>query len=116
VVGCQARQLRPTEGAESGCQHVLMSTGGTGTLVWYYAVCPREAWLIAHQMEPEREFDLLIEGQFNPSHFDVTRFRCKRGNHTASSRLDLISSAAGYCQNTYKTLYSGLVESLPIRD
>jgi CRISPR-associated exonuclease Cas4 len=42
-----------------------MSNEVTGTLVWYYAVCPREAWLIAHQMEPEREFDLLAEGRLN---------------------------------------------------
>jgi CRISPR-associated exonuclease Cas4 len=42
-----------------------MSIEATGTLVWYYAVCPREAWLIAHQMEPEREFDLLAEGRLN---------------------------------------------------
>lgn len=42
-----------------------MSTNITGTLVWYYAICPREAWLMAHQMEPEREFDLLAEGRLN---------------------------------------------------
>ncbi|MDQ3398880.1 MAG: CRISPR-associated protein Cas4, partial [Deinococcota bacterium] len=37
----------------------------TGTLVWYYAICPRECWLMAHQIEPEREFDLLAEGRLN---------------------------------------------------
>ncbi len=37
----------------------------TGTLVWYYAICPRQAWLMAHQMEPEREFELLVEGRLN---------------------------------------------------
>ena len=37
----------------------------TGTLVWYYAICPREAWLMAHEMEPEREFELLAEGLLN---------------------------------------------------
>lgn len=42
-----------------------MSTEVTGTLVWYYAICPREAWLMAHEMEPEREFDLLAEGRLN---------------------------------------------------
>lgn len=42
-----------------------MSTAITGTLVWYYAICPREAWLMAHQMEPEKEFDLLSEGRLN---------------------------------------------------
>lgn len=42
-----------------------MSTNITGTLVWYYAICPREAWLMAHEMEPERNFDLLAEGRLN---------------------------------------------------
>lgn len=37
----------------------------TGTLVWYYEICPREAWLMAHQLEPEREFELLSEGRLN---------------------------------------------------
>ncbi len=42
-----------------------MSTTITGTLVWYYAICPREAWLMAHEMEPEKEFELLAEGRLN---------------------------------------------------
>jgi CRISPR-associated exonuclease Cas4 len=42
-----------------------VSTQITGTLVWYYAICPREAWLMAHEMEPEREFGLLSEGRLN---------------------------------------------------
>src|SRR5215218_9678455 len=42
-----------------------MSTEVTGTLLWYYAICPREAWLMAHEMEPEREFELLAEGRLN---------------------------------------------------
>ncbi len=42
-----------------------MSAEITGTLVWYYAICPREAWLMAHEVEPEREFGLLAEGRLN---------------------------------------------------
>lgn len=42
-----------------------MTTAVTGTLVWYYAICPREAWLMARQMEPEKSFDLLAEGRLN---------------------------------------------------
>ncbi len=42
-----------------------MSTQVTGTLVWYYAICPREAWLMAHEIEPEKDFDLLAEGRLN---------------------------------------------------
>ena len=42
-----------------------MSTEVTGTLVWYYAICPREAWLMAHEIEPEKDFELLAEGRLN---------------------------------------------------
>jgi CRISPR-associated exonuclease Cas4 len=42
-----------------------VSTQITGTLVWYYAICPREAWLMAHELEPEKDFDLLAEGRLN---------------------------------------------------
>ena len=37
----------------------------TGTLVWYYAICRRECWLMAHQIEPERDNDLLAQGRLN---------------------------------------------------
>ena len=37
----------------------------TGTLVWYYAICRRECWLMAHQIEPERDNDLLALGRLN---------------------------------------------------
>ena len=37
----------------------------TGTLVWYYAICKRECWLMAHQIEPERDNDLLAQGRLN---------------------------------------------------
>ena len=37
----------------------------TGTLVWYYAICKRECWLMAHQIEPERDNDLLALGRLN---------------------------------------------------
>jgi CRISPR-associated exonuclease Cas4 len=42
-----------------------VSTRITGTLVWYHAICPREAWLMAHEVEPDREFGLLSEGRLN---------------------------------------------------
>jgi CRISPR-associated exonuclease Cas4 len=42
-----------------------LTTTVTGTLVWYFSICPREAWLMAHQVEPWREFDLLAEGRLN---------------------------------------------------
>ena len=37
----------------------------TGTLVWYYAICHRECWLIAHQIEANQDDDLLAQGRLN---------------------------------------------------
>jgi CRISPR-associated exonuclease Cas4 len=37
----------------------------TGTLVWYAAICERETWLMAHQIEPERDNELLALGRLN---------------------------------------------------
>lgn len=42
----------------------------TGTLVWYYAICKRECWLIAHQIEANQDDDLLEQGRLNTeSHY-----------------------------------------------
>ena len=43
----------------------MSDTPLTGTLVWYYTICPRECWLMAHQIEPERDNDLLAQGRLN---------------------------------------------------
>lgn len=49
----------------------MEGTNITGTLVWYYAICKRECWLMAHQLEPERENDLLAQGRLNTeAHYD----------------------------------------------
>lgn len=37
----------------------------TGTLVWYAAICQRETWLMAHQIEPDRQNELLALGRLN---------------------------------------------------
>jgi CRISPR-associated protein Cas4 len=40
----------------------------TGTMVWYYYVCQREVWLMAHQLEPDSEDDNLEYGRFLHQH------------------------------------------------
>jgi len=32
----------------------------TGTLIWYYYICPREVWLMARELVPDQE-DPFIE-------------------------------------------------------
>lgn len=40
----------------------------TGTLVWYYYICEREVWLMAHQLEPDSEDENLEYGRFLHQH------------------------------------------------
>lgn len=35
----------------------------TATLFWYYAICPREAWLMGHALEPYPDHELLALGR-----------------------------------------------------
>ncbi|NMC33964.1 MAG: CRISPR-associated protein Cas4 [Veillonellaceae bacterium] len=35
----------------------------TGTLIWYYYICKREVWLMAHQIESDQNNDFLIIGK-----------------------------------------------------
>lgn len=37
--------------------------GVTGTLIWYYYVCIREVWLMAHQLTPDPDNELLELGR-----------------------------------------------------
>lgn len=39
-----------------------------GTLVWYYYICEREVWLMAHQLEPDSEDENLEYGRFLHQH------------------------------------------------
>ena len=36
----------------------------TGTLLWYWAICPREAWLMAHDILPDEDDPYLELGRF----------------------------------------------------
>jgi len=35
-----------------------------GTLVWYYYICPREVWLISHQITPDQDDPNVSVGRF----------------------------------------------------
>lgn len=35
----------------------------TGTLVWYYYICPRETWLMAHQVIPDQDDENVVIGK-----------------------------------------------------
>lgn len=35
-----------------------------GTLIWYYMICPRQVWLMAHQLNPDEDNPDLEYGRF----------------------------------------------------
>ncbi|NNU85044.1 CRISPR-associated protein Cas4 [Geobacillus sp. BMUD] len=36
----------------------------TGTDIWYYYICPREVWLMKHQIAPDQEDEAIEIGRF----------------------------------------------------
>jgi CRISPR-associated exonuclease Cas4 len=35
-----------------------------GTLIWYYYICPREVWLMSHQLTPDQDDGNMVLGRF----------------------------------------------------
>ena len=35
-----------------------------GTLIWYYYICPREVWLISHQIQADQDDSNIMLGRF----------------------------------------------------
>ncbi len=65
-----------------------MSEHITGTLIWYAMICEREVWLMAHEVEPDREDARLEWGRFLS---DVTYPRArKREIALPGMKLDLV--------------------------
>jgi CRISPR-associated exonuclease Cas4 len=66
----------------------------TGTLVWYYSICQREAWLMAHALEPEREDPLLDMGRL----VQKEAYPREREKELAASgmKIDLLSDRRGH--------------------
>ena len=36
----------------------------TGTLIWYSTICKRQIWLMAHELNPDEDHELLELGRF----------------------------------------------------
>lgn len=64
----------------------------TGTLVWYYCICPRQAWLMAHQINPDQDDPNIVYGRFL-QRFSYSRER-KEGT-VGSSKIDIYKPASG---------------------
>jgi len=67
-----------------------MSERITGTLIWYAMICDREVWLMAHEIEPERDDARLEWGRFLG---EITYSRTRRKEISLPGmRLDLVES------------------------
>jgi CRISPR-associated exonuclease Cas4 len=57
-----------------------------GTLIWYYFICPRQVWLIAHQLTPDGEDTNIQIGRL----IDETSYaREKKQLIVGSSKMDI---------------------------
>jgi len=64
----------------------------TGTLVWYYYICHREVWLMAHEIEPERENPFLELGRLI---HEESYQRDKKEFKTDGMKIDLVRREKG---------------------
>ncbi|MEW6574141.1 MAG: CRISPR-associated protein Cas4 [Bacillota bacterium] len=64
----------------------------SGTLIWYYYICPREVWLITHQLTPDQDDTNVALGRF----IDETSYaREKKQLVVGSSKIDVYRFAEG---------------------
>lgn len=64
----------------------------TGTLVWYYYICKREVWLMAHQMTPDQDNENLRIGKIIGEN---SYSRDKKEINLGNAKLDLIKTENG---------------------
>lgn len=57
-----------------------------GTLVWYYYICPREVWLISHQITADQDDDNVMLGRFIGEN---TYLREKKEISVGDSKIDV---------------------------
>lgn len=64
----------------------------TGTLVWYYCVCPREAWLMSHHLTPDEDDEnIRIGRRIHEDSFS----RGDREVTTSSGKMDRVIRRGG---------------------
>ncbi|MCX7757923.1 MAG: CRISPR-associated protein Cas4 [candidate division WOR-3 bacterium] len=59
----------------------------TGTLIWYYNICKREVWLLAHEITPDPDNQLIQLGSLVHSEAYPQE---KKGWETAGMKIDII--------------------------
>ncbi len=64
----------------------------TGTLIWYYYICKREVWLLAHQIEANQDDENMLIGKMIGEN---SYKRDKKEINLGNARLDLIRTENG---------------------
>lgn len=65
----------------------------TGTLVWYYYICQREVWLMAHRITPDEDNPNVDLGRFIGEH---TYQRDKKEISVGHIKLDILRKEKGH--------------------
>lgn len=75
---------------------IIISSKGeinvTGTLIWYYCVCKREVWLLAHGIEADQEHELLELGRIIS---ESSYKRDKKEINIGNIKADIIRNEGG---------------------
>lgn len=64
----------------------------TGTLVWYYYICKREVWLMAHQLVPDQDQESILIGKLVGEN---TYPRDKKEIDLGNAKVDLAKTEKG---------------------
>lgn len=64
----------------------LQEISVSGTLIWYYYICPREVWLIGHQVTPDQDDANVSLGRFLQEH---SYPRERKELQVGSSKMDI---------------------------
>jgi CRISPR-associated exonuclease Cas4 len=64
----------------------------TGTLMWYYYVCKRQVWLMAHQINPDEDDPNISYGRFLQK---ASYGREKKETAVGNSRFDIVQQRDG---------------------
>jgi len=64
----------------------------TGTLIWYYYICPREVWLLSHELSPDQKDSFLEMGRLLQ---EDSYKREKKEITVGNMKIDLIKKANG---------------------
>ncbi len=69
-----------------------MEKRANGTLVWYWAICKRQVWLMSRQITPSREDENLLMGR---ALSETSYERDRKEVHVGNVKLDLLRARDG---------------------